>query len=521
MVIGSDLADKILTAGKWADVERASLQTSFFTGFATDDARWVKTAGDTDATWTTAARPDAPTGARALVAARTVRLEWSENLLLDPAVLYRMSVRVRQTAGVPSTVTVGLTGIAADGQTRIGQPFAVCANATQLVAGGNWLTLTGFLKGYGPATGPFWSNQPNPQSPTTLHPDVRYVRPLLLLNTGGGAAAVTEVDMLTLETLEFPPNIVGALQIADATIVGAKIALATIQDAHIGTVSASKLTVGQLTADMTVAARIKTADQGARVELNSSGIEAWNANGVKTVSVSAATGQVKLVGGLSSGLTGQRIEINPDSGLPEIRFFPTRGNNYAFINAVGSDDKAFLGMNSGKFTLNGKDSAFRLFLTDGMASLETIRTDTQDPWGPALWLDAEDSARLSYVVGDTFHSYVTAWGSGVGLGRRNDDGGYSELWLDNPALQYRGTFPNYWYAGSDYGLFTGSVQSNNWASLSLGYGPTMNSDMVPIVTFRDGGAVRAWQVTSSSRTGFTVGLASTSSGSVGFWSYRI
>ncbi|MBO1413216.1 hypothetical protein [Streptomyces sp. FH025] len=531
MVIGSDLADKILTAGKWADVERASLQTSFFTGFATDDPRWVQTSGSTDATWPTAARPDAPTGGRALIAARTVRLEWSENLLWDPAVLYRMSVRLRQTAGTPSTVTIGLMGIAADGTTRINRQgnnavdlaFAVCANTAPLAAGGGWVTLTGFLEGFGPAAGPFWTPQPDPQKPTTLHPNVRFVRPQLLLNVDGGTAAVTEVDMFTLEALEFPPNVIGAVQIADATIVGAKIAQATIQDANIGTVSASKLTVGQLKADITVSARIKTSDTGARVELNSAGIEAWNANGVKTIAVSATTGDVRIVGGLSSGPTGQRIEINPGGGLPEIRFFPTNGNNYAFINAIGGyNGAAYIGLNSGTFQHNGQSTAYRLYLTEYISALETIRTDTQKPWGGAVRMNANDGAALVYAVEDSAKGYVVATQGGVQIGRNNDHGGNTELWIDATTLQYKGTFPNYWYSEPDRGLFTGTVGMTNWTSMSLSYGPTMQSDMVPIVTLRDWQAVRAWQVTASSTTGFTTTLASASSdGSVGFWCYRI
>ncbi|GAA2746178.1 hypothetical protein [Kitasatospora cinereorecta] len=531
MVIGSDLADKILTAGKWADVERASLQTSFFTGFASDDPRWVKTSGDADAAWSTAARPDAPTGARALVASKVLRLEWSENLLLDPTVLYRMSVRVRQTAGTACKITAGLTGIAADGLTRINTagtnavdlPFTVAANATPLTPGGGWVTLTGFLKGYGPAAGPFWTTQPDPQRPTSLHPNVRYVRPHLLLNVDGGAAAVTEIDMLTLEALEFPANIIGAVQIADATIVGAKIALATIQDANIGTVSASKLTVGQLKADVTVSARIKTAESGARVELNSGGIGAWNADGVQTVSIAAANGSVKIVGGLSSGVTGQRIEINPGGGLPEIRFFPTNGSNYAFINAIGGNNgAAYIGLNSGTFPANGQTAAYRLYLTEYVSALETIRTDSQMPWGGAVRMNATEGAALAYILEDKVHSYVTAQSWGPTFGRRNDDGSSSEIWLDNAALQYKGTWPNYWYAEPDRGLFTGTVQQNNWAAMSLGFGPTMNSDMVPIVTLRDSRALRKWQVTASSRTGFTIGLESASpDGSVGFWAFRI
>ncbi|MFJ8043787.1 hypothetical protein ACIRBX_25125 [Kitasatospora sp. NPDC096147] len=521
MVIGSDLADKILTAGKWADVERASLQTSFFTGFATDDPRWAKTAGDTDATWTTATRADAPTGGRALVVTRTARLEWSENLLLDPAVLYRMAVRVRQTTGTPSSITIGLTGIAADGTTRIGQPFPISANAAQLAVGSAWVTLSGFLKGYGPAGGPFWTAQPDPQRPVTLHPDVRFVRPVLLLNTGGGPTAVTEINMLTLESLEFPPNIIGAVQIADATIVGAKIALATIQDAHIGTVSASKLTVGQLKADVTVSARIKTAESGSRVELNSGGIGAWNAAGVQTVAIAAGDGSVRIVGELSSGVTGRRIEINPDStGLPEIRFFPTSGNNYAFINSVGEGSSAYLGLNSGAFQANGQETSFRLYLTDQVSALETIRLDTEAQWGGSLRMTPGGAAMLHQT--DQLHGYIFASSSGSWFGRRNDDGSRSELWLDNNALQYRGTFPNYWEPDNDYGLITGTYQMNNWSSMGLSYGPTMISDMVPIATLIDGQAWHRWQFTQSSRSGFTMSLDSASPGGrLGFWCFRV
>ncbi|MFB8235526.1 hypothetical protein ACFC58_03150 [Kitasatospora purpeofusca] len=531
MVIGSDVADKILTAGKWADVERASLQTSFFTGFASDDPRWVKTSGDAAATWATAARADAPTGARALVATKLLRLEWSENLLLDPAVLYRMSVRVRQTAGTAAKVTAGLTGIAADGLTRINtagantvdQPFAIAANASVLAPSGGWLTLTGFLKGYGPAAGPFWTTQPDPQKPTSLHPAVRYVRPHLLLNVDGGTGAITEIDMLTLEALEFPPNVIGSVQIADATIVGAKIVLATIQDAHIGTVSATKLTVGQLQADISLAARIKTADRGARVELHSGGIGAWNADGTQTVAISAADGSVKLIGSLSSGVGGQRIEINPPTtGLPEIRFFPNNGTNYAFINAVGgAAGHAYLGLNSGTFGgLRDQTSAFRLYLTDGSSSFETIRTDTQVTWGGAMRIAPEGASLFHFD--DNLHGYAYTTSGGAWLGRRNDDGSFTELQMSGPSLVYRGTWLNYWYADPDHGLFTGTVQMNNWSSMSLAYGPTMNSDMVPIATIRDWQEWHQWQIVDSSRTGFTMALNSASpDGSVGFWCFRI
>ncbi|MFF2620082.1 hypothetical protein [Kitasatospora sp. NPDC058046] len=341
-------------------------------------------------------------------------------------------------------------------------------------------------------------------------------------NSSQPSAEASAIPTVVIRS-DLADQIVGTAQLADATIIGAKIALATIQDANIGTVSASKLTVGKLNADITVSARIKTGDAGARVELNSGGIEAWNANGVKTVSVSANTGEVKLVGGLSSGTSGQRIEINPTAGLPEIRFFPTAGSNYAFINAIGGNNgAAYIGLNSGSFPHNGQTAAYRLYLTEYVSALETIRTDTQKPWGGTVRMNASEGAALAYMVEDKVHGYVIASQGGAQFGRRNDDGSDSELWLDNSALQYKGTFPNYWYTEPDRGLFTGTAGMTNWTAMSLSYGPTMKSPMVPIVTLRDWQAVRAWQVTASSLTGFTTTLASASAdGSVGFWCYRI
>ncbi|MCC9309137.1 hypothetical protein LN042_18960 [Kitasatospora sp. RB6PN24] len=527
-VIGADLADKILTAGKWADVERASLQTTFFTGFISDDARWVKTAADTGATWTSLARPDAPTGARALAVSRMVRLEWSENLVLDPAVLYRMSIRVRQVAGSPAKVSAGVTGIAADGTTRINtagantvdQPFTIAASDTVLTPGAGWVTLTGFLKGYGPAAGPFWTTQPDPQKPVTLHPNVRFVRPHLVVNVDGGTSAATEVDMLTIEALEFPANVIGTVQIADATIVGAKIAQATIQDAHIGTVSASKITVGSVKADMTIAARIKTADTGARVELNSGGIGAWKADGTQTVAIAGADGSVSLIGQLRSGAAGQRIVINPsDTSLPEIRFYPTTGNNYGFLNAVGTGTSVAVGLNTGTFTANGLASTHRLYMTDSTASLETVRNDTQARWGGLCGV-TPGGAGL-YHVTDQLHGYLYVNQDGAWLGRRNG-GVTTELWINAEVMNYRGRWNNYVAIESNYGLFTGNFQGSNWQAISLGYGATMATDMIPIITLRDGNAYRNWQVTSTNSTGFTVALSTSSpNGAFGFWCFRV
>ncbi|WP_225825590.1 fibronectin type III domain-containing protein [Streptomyces naphthomycinicus] len=104
-----------------------------------------------------------------------------------------------------------------------------------------------------------------------------------------------------------------------------------IDDAHISDLTVSKVTAGTINADWIVGARIKTADTGPRVELNSAGIQAYNASGTQTVNIASADGSVTITGTLKSGPTGRRVEINPTLA-PEIRFYSNDGNSYAFIN---------------------------------------------------------------------------------------------------------------------------------------------------------------------------------------------
>lgn len=107
-----------------------------------------------------------------------------------------------------------------------------------------------------------------------------------------------------------------------------------IDDAHISDLTVSKVTAGQINADWIVGARIKTADTGSRVELNSAGLQAYNSGGTQTVNIAAADGSVSIIGQLKSGTSGKRIEINPTAALfPEIRFYANTGSNYSYINA--------------------------------------------------------------------------------------------------------------------------------------------------------------------------------------------
>ncbi|MEU1883438.1 fibronectin type III domain-containing protein [Streptosporangium sp. NPDC020072] len=122
----------------------------------------------------------------------------------------------------------------------------------------------------------------------------------------------------------------GAL--AANAVTAAKVAAGAIEASHL---AANAVTADKLEAVLALVSRLVAGNPtGARVELNSSGVEAYNASSVQTVSVSAATGAVAIIGQLSTGTVGRRIVVNPaGSADPEIRWYPGSGTNYARIYA--------------------------------------------------------------------------------------------------------------------------------------------------------------------------------------------
>lgn len=66
---------------------------------------------------------------------------------------------------------------------------------------------------------------------------------------------------------------------------GPYFANASIADALIGSLTAGKITAGTLSSVVTISGRIATANTGARVELNSTGLQSFNAGGTQTVGI--------------------------------------------------------------------------------------------------------------------------------------------------------------------------------------------------------------------------------------------
>jgi hypothetical protein len=209
-------------------------------------------------------------------------------------------------------------------------------------------------------------------------------------NDGGGGWVATfdEVNCLPVG---------GSAYIADASILNAKIANLAVDNAKIADMSVGKLTAGTLAADMTVSARIKTANTGARVELNSSGLQAFNSGGGQTVNIASSTGNVTLVGAFKTDFatsTTPHLEME-NSGDRTTIFFTDNsgaGTNFAFMNSpLDGSNVPRIGINSGEFTyLSVANCRSRLFLstTTGI-QLQTITSSLQ---AHGYGLDMRDSS---------------------------------------------------------------------------------------------------------------------------------
>lgn len=115
-----------------------------------------------------------------------------------------------------------------------------------------------------------------------------------------------------------------------------------IDDQYISNLSVSKLTAGSITTNWLLAGSIKTGIEGARLEMDSFGLRAYDPDGIETLEISADTGSIEMQGTASSqnyieGSTGWKIDANGS----------TQFDNMNILNNVsaktGNFDEVFMG----------------------------------------------------------------------------------------------------------------------------------------------------------------------------------
>lgn len=134
------------------------------------------------------------------------------NLDFNPGKLYRIRARYKRIQNPGSgtnAITIGIIGFADDGDISINSVgeedsfinhHHICVNETQPALGSDYVESVGYFKGFGKGnnTGP----HPDINSPATLYPGIRYIRPLLMTGYKGGG--ISRIDYIVIEELEDP-----------------------------------------------------------------------------------------------------------------------------------------------------------------------------------------------------------------------------------------------------------------------------------------------------------------------------
>lgn len=355
----------------------------------------------------------------------------------------------------------------------------------------------------------------------------------LRANSGLISAQIPAVGTFTVEStdavylrviaVDETGNRSGASPAASATAL-------LIDDAHISDLTVSKITAGTITASWVMAGEIKTADSGARARMSSDGFETYNAAGTRTFFADATTGDIEIVGQLASGTSGRRLVVNPtDATKPEIRFYPSTGSAYGLLSAwdqtgvPGTDAAVQLKTSddaNGVFSVVGMDTSIATF---GRYELGTSGTSY---YGNGGFVRASDDGLLGGWFsgeGGDFGGIVEATSTlgTVGYFGAAADTNYLECSSDGITRHY-GTWSDFPVAETNRGIFTGSTGLTGGTVVNIDYGPTMDSQLLPLYTVRDD-IVHSSAATGADADGFqiTVSPAGNGSWALYFWAFRI
>ncbi|MCX4813694.1 hypothetical protein OG601_24145 [Streptomyces sp. NBC_01239] len=305
-----------------------------------------------------------------------------------------------------------------------------------------------------------------------------------------------------------------------------------IDDAHISDLTVSKVTAGTISADFLLGARIKTADSGARVELNRNGLQAFNSAGVQTVNVDSSTGNVTIAGTFRSTTDNLgAVEIGQGDDVGTIRFYSPDGSTFARIYSL--DDP----------TAPGETADIKIMSSFDDEGIASLTANLADRWVGGR-LTAEDGLLTfkgggfyanndrAYMTYSPAASAGTLSGNNVEVTSSYSIIGYNRglsteqtLWLDNNNIKMLGNFVNFTTSYANQALLSGDVGFTGTAtSVSISYGITVDSPFYPLAMIRDdAGRDGIFMTSSPSTTGFVLQWATATNAAFGihFWAWRM
>lgn len=229
-----------------------------------------------------------------------------------------------------------------------------------------------------------------------------------------------KIDNLAVTTSKIQLLAVTTALIDNLAVTNGKIDNLAVTDAKINTLTVSKLTAGTLSADVTVSARIKTTNAGARAEMDSSGFHIFNAaeQEVAYLKIVAGVPAMYVKGGTLEGGTitgplfrtaasGIRMEIGNDwlsDGVSDLNYI------VFYMDDADEEHGGWLFANLSPQTNSAEDYYYTTlssgrFLTNHASTLSLMS-------GQRTYGTTEDSMATLTAYGDVLNGYITVYGSG-------------------------------------------------------------------------------------------------------------
>jgi hypothetical protein len=200
---------------------------------------------------------------------------------------------------------------------------------------------------------------------------------------------------------------VGTAIIEDAAIGNAQIANLAVNDAKIANMAVGKLTAGQLNADVLIAASMRTATSGNRVDINSTGIYLYKGSVLKA-HIDPAGGKFRVygTGDVTHSSTEHAFQVGPDTGVNLII-----DNNEIMSRFNGGKSRLHLNREGGEVILGGvvdatdtgtnvpKTNDHRIVMRGAVEIRNQNDGDYADEWPPLsigwrsgqhLWFDGNE-----------------------------------------------------------------------------------------------------------------------------------
>lgn len=322
-----------------------------------------------------------------------------------------------------------------------------------------------------------------------------------------------------------------------------------VNDAHISDLTVTKVTAGTISATWLIGGTIQTSSSGARVVLNSAGIQTFDSSGNQTVGISASNGNATITGRFRTGFPGAStayLDLINSSDRTTIFFIDPAGVNSAFMNSpIDTNGAPTIGINTAQFSYLSQTSRHRLFLNNvNGIFLQTIRVSDQTTLGGALALGSAASNMSHFVVGGAQTGGQVSMDSAQVQARYNTSGsvagGMWQLYAGAAKFQAYDSSAN---LKSELAMFSdtswwmsGAISANNpiggaamvfagtttgTSPISITYGSTMASAPWPVATLSSGGTPVAFAVSSSSSTGCSFNWADTGTRRVNYWIIQI